>query len=384
MGIHFSPQPFISQARQAAGLQDFGGSSFEQGLHALIDSLNRDLDLAEPTAGYFQQLITQILINRLDVTQLIKDHPEILDESIEQPVFIIGLPRSGTTLLHTLLAVDPLSRYLRNFESFTAICPPPELMPNKVDPRIQACHDAMEGFFSLAPELRGINGLNFMALGTAECQNLMALEFVHMGWSAGSSLFTHGNWVADCPKAPAYQWHKRLLQLLQWKLPNERWVLKAPVHLFGLDQLRATYPDAKIVFIHRNPLDAMVSGVSMVARWTRFTTGKADVAAIADWYPTLWAKGLRRALACRRQLSEDLVIDVYHRELIDAPLKVIESIYRHFHLPFSEAARKRMQTWLRDNPRSKFGRHACSAAEFGLIPEREHERFAFYHGAFDL
>lgn len=384
MGVKLSSQPFITRAVETAGLDDFGGRTFEQGLAALIDSLNHDLELPETTVGYFGQLISQVLINRLEATQLVKDHPEIRDERIVQPVFIVGLPRSGTTLLHTLLALDPVSRYLRNFESFAAICPPPELIPGSMDPRIQACHDAMEGFFSMAPELRGINGLNFMAWGTAECQNLMALEFVHMGWSAGSSLFTHGNWVGDCHMAPAYQWHKRMLQILQWKLPNERWVLKAPIHLFGLDDLLETYPDAKIVFTHRNPFDAMVSGVSMVAHWTRFTTGQVNVPAIADWYPNLWAKGLERALTIRKRLRDDQIIDVYHKDLIHAPKRVIESIYDHFKLHFSNAAKKRIQTWLRDNPRSRFGNHAYSADEFGLIPEHENERFDFYHAKFDL
>ena len=213
---------------------------------------------------YFQQVITQILVNRLQVTQLIKEHPEISDEEIDAPVFIVGLPRTGTTITQTLMALDPHTRFLRNFESTAAVCPPPSLMPRTPDPRIQAGHDTMEGLFSMRPELRGINGINFMALGTAECQNLMAHEFVHAGWSAVSSLFGHGNWMGDCDMGPAYTWHKQLLQMLHWKSPNERWVLKAPIHLFGLKPLLETYPDARIVFTHRDPFEAMMSGVSMV------------------------------------------------------------------------------------------------------------------------
>jgi hypothetical protein len=257
-------------------------------------------------------------------------------------------------------------------------------MPHVPDPRIQAGHDIMEGLFSMGPELRGINGINFMALGTAECQNLMAHEFVHAGWSAGSSLFSHGNWVGDCDMTQAYAWHKRLLQVFQWKLPNERWVLKAPIHLFGLETLLKTYPDARIVFTHRDPFKSMISGVSLVFHWTRLTTGQADIPAIADWYPSLWAKGLERALEVRDKLKDEQVFDLFHTDLSQDPVKSMEKIYAHFDIPFSRTVQKRMQIWLQDNPRSKFGSHFCNAAELGLDPDLEKERFHFYLDRFNL
>lgn len=384
MGIKLEAQPFIDEASRTSDLEDFGGRSFEAGLNALINSLNTDLDLQEGTASYFQQVIYQLLVNRLKVIQLIKDHPDILDEKIEAPVFIVGLPRSGTTITQTLMALDPMSRYLRNYETAGALYPPPGLMPQTPDPRIQVFHEAMEGILALNPELRGINGINFMALGTAECQNLMAHEFVHAGWSAGSSLFGYGDWVSECDMAPAYQWHKRLLQVLQWRLPNEHWVLKAPIHLFGLDSLLEIYPDARIVFTHRNPFEAMVSGVSMVVHWTRCTTGQVNIPAIAQWYPALWAKGLERALAVRKRLKPDRLVDLYHGDICQEAVSTIETVYDFFGLSFNQAARKRMQVWLRDNPRSKFGRHTCDANQLGLEIDRENARFAFYLNQFDV
>lgn len=384
MGIKLSSEYFITQAMEKTGMEDFGGQTFEEGLGVLIDSLNNNLDLAEGTAGYFQNQIIQILINRLEITQLVKNHPDILEEKVEKPVFIVGLPRSGTTILHTLMAMDPTSRYLRNFESAGPICPPTELIPESIDPRIQTCHEGMEGLFAMAPVLRGINGINFMAHGTAECQNLMAHEFIHMGWSAGSSLFSHGNWVGECNMKNAFQWHRLLLQVLQWKLPNDRWVLKAPMHLFGLEHLMETYPDAKIVFTHRDPFDAMVSGVSMAYHWTQFTTGQANIQAIADWYPRLWAKGLARALSFKKNLNADQCLDIFHKDISKDPIKMIETIYDHFDILLSRGTKKRMVTWLRDHPRSKFGSHACTSDEFGLVAEKEKERFSFYHDQFDF
>jgi uncharacterized protein YneF (UPF0154 family) len=383
MGIKLVSQPFIENAVKTSGLEDFGGDTFKQGLEALISSLNNDLDLAEGTAGYFQQVITQILVNRLQVTQMIKDHPEIQEEEIKAPVIIVGLPRTGTTITQTLMALDPMSRFLRNFESAGAVCPPPPLIPSVPDPRIQSSFDAMEGLFTMGPELRGINGINFMALGTAECQNLMAHEFIHAGWSAGSSLFGHGNWVGDCDMTQAYAWHKRLLQMFQWKRPNERWMLKAPIHLFGLTSLLKTYPDARIIFTHRDPVEAMVSGVSLVSRWTQLTTGQVDIRAIADWYPALWAKGLERALEVRNKLRKEQVVDVFHTDLSRDPTGSMKKIYEHFDIPFSQTVQKRMQVWLRDNPRSTFGSHFCNASELRMDPVVEKERFGFYLKRFD-
>jgi len=236
----------------------------------------------------------------------------------------------------------------------------------------------------MGPGLRGINGINFMALGTSECQNLMAHEFVHAGWSAGSSLFSHGSWLGECDMTQAYYWHKRLLQLFQWKLPNERWVLKAPIHLFGLETLLMTYPDARIVFTHRDPVEAMVSGVSMVSQWTQLTTGQVDIQAIVDWYPALWAKGLKRGLEIRDKLREDQVIDVFLKDLSQDPLGSMEKIYKHFEIPFSQTVQKRMQVWLRDNPRSKFGSHFCNAPKLGMELDLVKKRFGFYRSRFDL
>jgi hypothetical protein len=153
--------------------------------------------------------------------------------------------------------------------------------------------------------------------------------------------------------------------------------------LFGLDRLLETYPDARIVFTHRDPFDAMASGVSMVVHWSRATTGHANAPAIADWYPALWAKGLARALEVRDRLKKEQVLDLFHEDLSRDPLQAIEAVYAHFDIPLSRAAKKRMQVWLRDNPRSRFGSHNSSTSALGLQPDRENERFDFYIDRFD-
>ncbi len=376
--------PLIKTAKATTGLKDFDGDAWKEGLDALIYSLNNDISLNEGNFGHFQGVIIQLLVNRLEIKQLLGKHPEIMEEKIEKPIFITGLPRTGTSITQTLLSLDPLSRYIRNWESSTAICPPPELLHSSVDPRIQAYHTAMEGFFEIMPHLRGMNGINFMADGPAECQNLMAHDFIHFGYSAGSSLFSYGEWLSECNMAMAYQTHKKLLKILQWKMPNEKWVLKAPIHLFGLDHLLETYPDAKIVFTHRDPLKAMSSGASMVYHWTLFSTQQADKSAIAQWWPKIWAKGFEKALKVRENFNPSQFYDLYHKDISQDPIKTVCAVYDHFDIPVGQGHLKRMQAWLRDNPRSRFGNHVHTLKEFELNSKKVREAFAFYQNRFNI
>ena len=234
------------------------------------------------------------------------------------------------------------------------------------------------------PVLRAINGIDFMANGPAECQNLMMHEFIHLGMSAGCGLFSYGDWISNCSMKNAYHYHKLLLKMLQWKLPNEKWVLKAPMHLFGLDSLLEIYPDARIVFTHRNPLDAMASGISLAYHWTQYSTQQADASAIAEWSPKILAKGLKRALNVRQNFDQKRFYDVYHKDISDNPVKAIQDIYKHFDMEFTKTYQKRIQVWMRDNPRSKFGNHVYSAKRFKLNPEIEKNRFHFYYDKYDV
>jgi hypothetical protein len=259
-----------------------------------------------------------------------------------------------------------------------------QLIHSAQDPRILSCHQTMEGFFAVMPQLRGINGINFMANGTAECENLMFHEFIKFGVAAGSSLISYGNWVADCNMQQAYRTHKKLLQVLQWKMPNERWVLKAPIHLFGLDHLLETYPDARIVFTHRDPLQAIRSGVSMVYHWTNLSTQQADKTVIADWWPKVWEKGLKKALTIRNHVDASSFCDIYHDKITQDPVEAVRAIYNHFDLPLGSGHLKRMMVWLRDNPRTKFGNHDPAHETFNLNPDDLNERFYGYRQQFNV
>jgi hypothetical protein len=379
MTSRFSSLELMETAVRTTGLNDFGDIVFEDGLNVLVDSINEIVHSCYDQAiQYLRAALIQTLANRLQVTELIRNHPEVLNEKIVRPMIITGLPRTGTTLLQTLIALDPACRYLRNWESAMAICPPPELLNSAADPRIRAYHEFMSGVFQNVPILKAINGINFLSGGTAECQNLSAHAFRNLGYCAGFGLRTYGEWLVDCDMRPGYQYHHLLLKVLQWRCPNERWVLKAPMHLFALDVLLNQYPDARIIFTHRDPVAAMASGSSLVYNWAAICWQHPDPFRIGEWFPKIWEKALKKALLARDAHSPEQFVDVFHQDLIDDPLAAVSAIYRHFGLEVSPGHRYRIKTWLRDNPRTSFGKHSYAPDDYGLDRAREEDRFGFY------
>ena len=384
MSKQFSPQMLMDEAVESTGLADFGTIPFRDGLEALVEAINAQDDWYENALLYLHAKIVQLLANRLQITDFVGANPTIADEEIVQPLIIVGLPRSGTTILQTLLALDPQCRFLRNWETAMNILPLPRLLHSAADPRIPAFHSTVGGLLEMAPALNAINGLNFLAGGTAECQNLMAHAFRSMEYCAGFGLRAYGEWLLACDMAPGYRYHKLLLQLLQHHMPNQHWVLKAPMHLIALDRLLDTYPDARIVFTHRAPFDAMLSGSSLVYHWSTLASEHPDKKQIGSWFPGLWARALQKALTARAPMAQDRFLDIYFDQFNNDPIGTVNSIYAHFQMTVSPGHAKRMAVWLRDNPRSSFGKHAYKADDFGIIPEIEESRFAFYKTEFNV
>jgi len=384
MHNHLSSEELMESAVRSTGLTDFGPITFKDGLGVLVAAINDEKDFFDNTLQYLRVKIQQILENRLHVEALVKRNPEIMEEKITAPIIITGLPRTGTTILQTLMALDPACRFLRNWETAMNICPPPKLLHSVIDPRIQTFHQTIEGLLQMAPDLRPINGLNFMAGGTAECQNLMAHAFRSFEYCAGFGLQTYGQWLLSCDMRPGYQYHKLLLKILQWQCPNEYWVLKAPMHLISLDSLMRMYPDARVVFTHRDPFTAMVSGSSLVYNWRTLASPSANQRKIGKWFPRLWEEALFNSLEDRYKWPRKQFFDLYFEKLISDPVEAVRSIHEYFGRTLSHGHRIRMAAWLRDNPKASFGNHSYAAEDFSLNREDEEARFSDYKQRFSV
>ena len=376
-----TPEGLLEEASQQAGLDDFGDPSFREGLGLLVSSYEQEARLNALGRGAVRGRLTQFLVNRLKLHDWLFRHPEILEEAIERPIFILGLPRTGTTLLHDLLALDPLSRAPLHWEAEEP-CPPPQLFHTATDPRIQTAHAKLQALDALAPEMKVIHP---MAAGApTECMTLLIHEFKSLEFECQAWVPTYGAWFSHCDKASAYRLHRKLLQLLQWRSPTETWVLKAPTHLFGLDALLAEYPDARIIFTHRDPLKVVASQASLIAVASRLLSDEVDPHRIASWWSEKTATGLTKATAVRDGRGPEAFFDLQYHELVRDPVGAVQRAYARFGREVTPAHERRMRAWLRDNPSDKHGRHRYTLEQFGLDAERENRRFSAYRERFGV
>ena len=365
----------LETASQQAGLDDFGDPSFREGLDLLVGSYEREARLSALGRGALRGRLGQFLVNRLKVQDWIVRHPEILDETIERPVFILGLPRTGTTLLHNLLAVDPLSRAPLHWEAEEP-CPPPRIFHSATDPRIETAHAKLQALDAMAPEMKAIHP---MAAGApTECMTLLIHEFKSLEFECQAWVPTYGEWFTHCDKTSAYRYHRKLLQLLQWRSPNQIWVLKAPTHLFGLDALLVEYPDAQVIFTHRDPLRVVASQASLNTLASGLLSDDVDPKRLAAWWSAKTATGLDKAMKVREGAGPEAFFDLQYHELIRDPVDAVRRAYAHFGREVTPAHERRMRVWMRDNPPGEHGRHRYSLEQFGFDEEEENARFGAY------
>jgi len=381
--VRFDPDAFLAEARRQTRLTDFGDPEFQDPLRRLLDGLETEARLSTIGRIAARRDLTMLLVNRLRLVEDRRRSPAIADEAIRRPLFIVGLPRTGSTLLHHLLAQDPGSRVPQAWEVMTP-SPPPERDRYETDPRIAQADAHLRWFDRMVPEFKTIHPLG--AQLALECIALMSHSFLSPRFHTTYHVPSYQQWLESQDLRPAYMLHRRLLQHLQWRRPGERWVLKAPSHLFGLDALFATYPDAIVVQTHRDPLIVMPSVASLTSVLQGAFTDHLDLGEIGREVTRRWAGGLERAMHLRQSggVPRARFVDVHYHDLVADPLAVIRAIYARFELPFTDEAERRMAGHLSANPRDKHGVHRYSLGTFGLDPAELSRRFAAYREYFGV
>lgn len=359
-------------AVEATGLEDFGNPSYREGLTVYVESLDAQARLNEVGALALEANLVGNLRNRLRVVDWRATHPEVADEAIVAPLFVIGLPRTGTTLLSALLAEDPRRRALRRWESGDPV-PPPETATFASDPRIEETRVAAQMLDALNPGFKAIH--YEPAEGPTECVTLLGQHFTSLLWETIANVPAYGEWLLATDQTDAYGYHHDVLQLLQSRAPG-RWSLKSPHHGLALDALLARYPDAHLVVTHRDPVP-VVGSLCSLTRSLSGTFSDADhTAYIASHWVDVAEAIVDRTADARDRHPEAAFLDVDYPHLLAEPLTVIRAIYEFDGMELTSAVEERMRAYLADNQQGKFGRHTYSLEEFGLREDEIRERLA--------
>jgi hypothetical protein len=361
-------------ATRLTGLTDFGADDYTDGLAVILESYARDADLTSLGQKAARVGLRGALAARLLANAGWAAHPEHADVIIDRPIFVTGLPRSGTTALHRLLTADPGHQGL---ELWLAEMPQPRPPRDtwQADPVFQHIQAGYQQHHVEHPEFMGVH---YIAADTVEeCWQLLRQTLRSVSYECLAHLPTYSTWLKDQDWAGPFRRHRRNLQLIGLDDAGRRWVLKNPSHLFSLDAILEVYPDALIIQTHREPRAVIGSMCSLAAHatdgWSRTFRGKV----IGDRQLELWARGLETFAAARAHRDQAHFLDVDYADFTADPIGTVESVYAHFGLDYSGAAADAIRALHAQATRGDSKpAHQYSLADFGLTSEQVDERFA--------
>jgi Sulfotransferase family len=372
------PDPLIQIARRQTGLSDFGDTAFVGPLTRLLEACSTESALSIVGRGATRWDIVRFLTNLLIVQDASVRCPEMTAAPIHQPVFITGLPRSGTTFLHRLMLTDPANRAPAVWETIS-----PSPAAGTQQQRIARVARQLKAFEWLAPEFRALHPLE--ATSPQECSEITAHVFRSLRFDTNYHIPSYRNWLdADVVRhLPAYRFHKRFLQFLQHQDAQHqggpRWVLKCPEHLFALQAIRAVYPDARLVFVHRDPTKVLLSQARLTEVLRRPFTRRLDPQTLGAHESRRWLDGTRRMMAVGDDAGfPDPICHVHHMDLISDPLSTVEGVYRHFGMTPAPAMASAVERYLAAKPRGGYAEHSYHFEDHGLDEQEERTKFRPY------
>jgi hypothetical protein len=378
--ISLDPDSMIAEAlQQAGGSDDFGDPTFRAGLARSCQALDQEARLSGTGRYLFRMKFVNQLVNRLRIEEAFKRHPEIAREELAPPVVIVGLPRTGTTKLHRLLACDPRFWWMAWWE---ACYPVPFLdeAPGHPEARMARGRADVELMVQAMPQLTAIHPMN---------ADLADEEFILMehsflcGLNAYADVPGYMAWLDQQDQTPPYRFLQRVLQFLQWQkrqrgIAAERWVLKAPHHLLRMDTLLKVFPGAKVIQTHRDPLQSIPSIASFIHTLWGIYGENPDSAAAGRAWNDVMNRGLNHTMKLRETAPPGQFFDVNFQDTVQRPLQVARQVYAFLGLPMSPALQQRMQDWLAEDEKTRHGRHDYSAEAYGLSAGQIEHDFAEY------
>jgi hypothetical protein len=373
-GPSLKKDDLIRTARTESGLHDLGRDFWDEPLDKLIHSLNHEAQLHP--IGYFisRKRIVNLLGVRLRAEQLFKQNPEILDQELHPPLVIVGLQRTGTTKLHRLLTADPANRVLRSWE---AINPAPYTRNgHRRDKRIQVARISEKALRLMTPGFFAIHPVEH----SAPEEDILLLDVTYLSTTpeATAHVPSYASWLEGIDQSYAYEYSSRLLRLLQWQQPGQRWILKSPHHLEFLPLIEKYYGHPHFIWTHRDPAECIPSFLSMVCHSRVIFSNKVDINEVTEHWVRKTAYMLKKGLTYRLEgTHEKNFTDLMYEELVSDPMSQIEKIYQSYN-GISDSLRSGFQLADSENPQGKYGIHEYNLSDFGLKEEELIKRNSAY------
>jgi hypothetical protein len=361
----------MAMAVQKTRLNDWGGEAFRRPLKQLLLFFEQQYGEDAAKRLSFAYTVVEALSRRLYIQDNFVNHPHIFDIPLDRPLFITGLPRTGTTLMHNLISRDPAWRVLLYWELLY-----PYLRSDIADFEQYAINLAEQGLkalYRMYPEF--IYRHETRATGPEECFNLIRLSFLSIAWANEWYLSDYLRWFLRQDMTDSYRYYRKLLQLLLWRKPGEHLLLKCPAHLFNVETIFTVFPDARVIWMHRNPVKSIASGLSLLSVFHDISGGPDE---FIELYLVYFKESLERTMAVE-QSGRRRLQSISYKKLVQDPLTVIRDIYERFDYPWDDTKGENISRWLGQNPQHKHGAHKYSLEDFGLAEADIKKRFSFYY-----